>query len=100
MSTLANMYMMYACMFMFVLSLLQEKLGDQEVVYLQKLVYNGFFGFEMMTEQNINDAICGKCGIIPEICLGDGNEKNSEEVGQLLAKHHGKSQAAQSRNNF
>ena len=75
--------MMYACMFMFLLSLLQEKLGDQEVVYLQELVYNGFFGFEMMTERNLNDAICGICGIVPEICLGDGNEKNCCSVAQV-----------------
>jgi hypothetical protein len=32
--------------------------------------------FETITERDLNDVICGICGICPEVCLGDGNEKN------------------------
>lgn len=53
------------------------------MVYLRDVVYNGFFGFEMMTERDLESMICGICGITPEICLGDGNEKNCCSVGQV-----------------
>lgn len=30
----------------------------------------------MMTERNLSEAVCGICGVIGEVYLGDGNEKN------------------------
>ena len=30
----------------------------------------------MISERSLDDVVCGICGICPEICLGDGNEKN------------------------
>ena len=41
-------------------------------MYIEDLLYNGF---EMITERNLDDVVCGVCGIFPEICLGDGNKK-------------------------
>ncbi|XP_028415288.1 HMG domain-containing protein 3-like [Dendronephthya gigantea] len=50
---------------------------DGEMAYIEDLLYNGFYSFEMVTERNLDDVVCGICGVYPEICLGDGNEKNS-----------------------
>lgn len=36
----------------------------------------GFYSFEAVTERDLNKGICGICGIIGELYLGDGNEKN------------------------
>ena len=41
-------------------------------MYIEDLLYNGF---EMITERNLDDVVCGVCGVFPEICLGDGNKK-------------------------
>ncbi|XP_028417949.1 HMG domain-containing protein 3-like [Dendronephthya gigantea] len=46
------------------------------VQYIEDLIYNGYLMFEAITERDLNDVICGICGICPEVCLGDGNEKN------------------------
>lgn len=40
------------------------------------LLYNGYYCFEAITERDIDEVICGVCGIIGEVYLGDGNEKN------------------------
>ena len=48
-----------------------EKLG-----YYNKLLYNGFWAFEMLTERDLSNTVCGICGVIGEVYLGDGNEKN------------------------
>ena len=40
--------------------------------------------FEAMTERNLDDVICGICGVCPEICLGDGNEKNCCSNSQVF----------------
>ena len=37
-----------------------------------------------MTERNLDDVICGICGVCPEICLGDGNEKNCCSNSQVF----------------
>ena len=44
--------------------------------YLKLLLYNGYYCFEAITERDIDEVICGVCGIIGEVYLGDGNEKN------------------------
>ena len=46
------------------------------MLYIEDLLYNGFYCFEMISERNLDDVVCGICGVCPEICLGDGNEKN------------------------
>ena len=59
-------------------------LSYNEIEYLKDLVYNGFMAFEAMTERNLDDVICGICGVCPEICLGDGNEKNCCSNSQVF----------------
>lgn len=44
--------------------------------YVTDLLYNGFYCFEAITERDLDGTICGICGIVGEIYLGDGNEKN------------------------
>ncbi|KAK3735528.1 hypothetical protein QZH41_010031, partial [Actinostola sp. cb2023] len=50
--------------------------SSSERLYLSRLLYNGFYCFEMITERSLDDVICGFCGVIGEFYLGDGNEKN------------------------
>lgn len=59
---------------LFVLDL--QQIPASTVEYLTDLLYNGFYCFEAITERNLDDAICGICGVVGEIYLGDGNEKN------------------------
>jgi len=40
------------------------------------VLYNGFYAFEAITERDMDDAICGQCGIIGKTYFGVGNEKN------------------------
>ena len=54
-----------------------------EIEYLKDIVYNGFMAFEAMTERNLESVICGICGVCPEVCLGDGNEKNCCDNSQV-----------------
>ena len=54
------------------------------MLYIEDLLYNGFYCFEMVTDRNLDDVICGVCGVCPEICLGDGNQKNCCTNGQVL----------------
>ena len=44
--------------------------------YVVDLLYNGFYYFEMITKRNLDDTICGICGVVGETYFGDGNEKN------------------------
>lgn len=44
--------------------------------YVTDLLYSGFYCFEAITERDLDGTICGICGIVGEIYLGDGNEKN------------------------
>ena len=48
-------------------------LSHNGIEYLKDIAYNGFMAFEAMTERNLDSVVCGIC---PEICLGDENEKN------------------------
>eukprot|EP00794_Sanderia_malayensis_P021119 gene21119-23190_t len=54
-----------------------------ELQYISKLLYNGFYSFEAMTVRNMNDTICGFCGIIGELYCGDGNAKNCCSLHQV-----------------
>lgn len=54
------------------------------MLYIEDLLYNGFYCFEMVTGRNLDDVVCGVCGgVCPEICFGDGNEKNCCTNGQV-----------------
>lgn len=59
-----------------VLCLQESRLTDSTLNYLKLLLYNGYYCFEAITERNLDDVICGVCGVIGEVYLGDGNEKN------------------------
>ena len=50
--------------------------SETELDYLLRLLYNGCYGFEAMTVREMDSVVCGICGIIGELYLGDGNEKN------------------------
>ena len=50
--------------------------SDEELEYLSHTLYNGFYAFEAMTDRNIDDVICGICGVVGELYLGDGDAKN------------------------
>ena len=52
------------------------RLTKGKLEYLVTLAYQGFYCFEAITTRNLDDFICGICGIIGEVNLGDGNEKN------------------------
>ncbi|XP_028417001.1 HMG domain-containing protein 3-like [Dendronephthya gigantea] len=49
--------------------------------------------FETITERNLDSVVCGICGVCPEVCLGDGNEKNCCNNSQITYtkenKQHG-----------
>ena len=36
-----------------------------------------------MTKQNLNDVICGKCGVVERAYFGDGNEKSCSSMKQV-----------------
>lgn len=50
--------------------------SSEELNYFNELLYNGFWCFELITERDLSSGVCGICGIIGEVYLGDGNEKN------------------------
>ena len=51
-----------------------------------ELLYNGYYGFEALTKRDLNDVICGLCGIAGKIYYGDGNEKNSCSINNVSLK--------------
>ena len=51
-------------------------LNEQELWYLERILYNGYFAFETLTRRDWNHSICGICGIAPTFESGDGNAKN------------------------
>ena len=62
----------------------QEPPSDNELKNLAKLLYNGFYCFEALTERNLDDVICGICGVAGEVYLGDGNEKNCCSISEVF----------------
>ena len=44
--------------------------------YISDLLYNGFYCFEMLTVRSHDSQICGIRGILGEVYLGDGKQKN------------------------
>ena len=38
----------------------------------------------MISKRSLDDVVCGICGICPEVCLGDGNEKNCCSNSQVF----------------
>ena len=59
----------------------------EKISYYNELLYNGFWCFEMMTERNLSEAVCGICGVIGEVYLGDGNEKNCCSNSKVECTH-------------
>jgi hypothetical protein len=51
--------------------------------YMVDLLYNGFYCFEAVTERDLDSGICSLCGIIGELYLGDGNEKNCCSINDV-----------------
>ncbi len=49
---------------------------EVSIEYVTDLLYNGFYCFEAVTERNLDETICGICGVLGEVYFGDGNEKN------------------------
>ena len=58
--------------------------SDGESMYVESLLYNGFYSFEMTTIRNLDDVICGICGVCPEICLGDGNSSKFSNANHIF----------------
>lgn len=52
------------------------------------MLYNAFFCFEAITERNLDDVICGICGVVGELYLGDGNEKNCCSISEICYTPH------------
>ena len=50
--------------------------------YVVDVLYNGFYYFEMI---NLDDTICGICGVVGETYFGDGNEKNCYSQKEVCA---------------
>ena len=61
----------------------QGDLSDNDLRYLSALQYNGFYGYELLTERSQDSVICGICGVIGQVHFGDGNEKNCCSVEML-----------------
>ncbi|KAK3726954.1 hypothetical protein QZH41_014806 [Actinostola sp. cb2023] len=57
---------------------------DNQLEYIQTLLYNGFYCFEAITVRDMDTTVCGICGYCPEVLLGDGNEKNCCRTGQIV----------------
>ncbi|KAK3754405.1 hypothetical protein QZH41_011187, partial [Actinostola sp. cb2023] len=57
---------------------------DNQLEYIQTLLYNGFYCFEAITVRDMDTTVCGICGYCPEVLLGDGNEKNCCRNGQIV----------------
>ena len=51
-------------------------LTEEERLYLQRKLYDGYFSFEACTKRDWNQSIGGICGIAPVFESGDGNSKN------------------------
>lgn len=61
----------------------QEAPTKNELENIATHLYNGFYCFEAMTERNLDDSICGICGVIGEVYFGDGNEKNCCDISEV-----------------
>lgn len=59
------------------------ELNDNEQKYITGLLYNGFYAFELLSERNLDDVICGICGVVGQVYFGDGNEKNCCSIDKV-----------------
>ena len=57
----------------------EQNVMDNLATYL----YNGYYCFEAMTNRDLDSVICGICGVIGEVYLGDGNEKNCCSIREV-----------------
>ena len=49
----------------------QTDLICRKVDYLERKMYNAFYSFESLTKRSSGDMVCGICGQIPDVLLGD-----------------------------
>lgn len=56
--------------------------------YIRKLLYNGFYAFEAMTVRDLDETICGFCGIVGELYCGDGNAKNCCSIHEVVIRFY------------
>ena len=61
-----------------------DKLSTAGKEWLQRLLYTGYIAAECLDVDDIESQICGLCGIIPEVTLGDG----SEDVSCVIEGRH------------
>ena len=47
------------------------------------MIYNAFYCFEALTLRNLDDVVCGLCGVVGKVYLGDGNAKNCCSVAAV-----------------
>ena len=75
--------------FLFSCICIQDIPSSATLEYVTDLLYNGFYCFEAMTERDLDQTICGICGVFGEIYLGDGNEKNccSRKEVKIIISH-------------
>ena len=71
---------------MLFLSFLQEHPSKNERKNIANLLYNGFYCFEAITDRSLDDVICGICGTVGELYLGDGNEKSCCSISEVSFK--------------
>jgi len=69
---------------MFWILFFQEHPGENGLKNIANLLYNGFYCFEAITHRSLDDVICGICGTVGELYLGDGNEKNCCSIGEVV----------------
>jgi len=63
-----------------------QEISAATVEYVTDLLYNGFYCFEALTERNLDDTICGICGVVGEVYLGDGIMKRIVAAARRLVR--------------
>ena len=70
-------FFLFLCLLTLSHSLIKShRISNAELDYIGTLSYQGFYCFEAIATRNLHDVICGICGTVAEVYLGDGDEKN------------------------
>ncbi|CAH1802661.1 unnamed protein product, partial [Owenia fusiformis] len=56
---------------------------DEKINYLSRVIYNGFYAFEALSPRNLDESLCGICGNIPVMLIGDANQKDCCNLTEL-----------------
>ena len=59
--------------YLFSLHLHQMIFFCRRIDYLEQKLYHAFYAFESLTKRSSAESVCGICGIIPDVLLGDVN---------------------------